>query len=80
MYSRALDTHATLNKKKDRDWITTTLSFIKTYVNDLGSEALMNAPQKESRLIDLVSAMKQAAETLDSGLSFHLPLDGPDDA
>lgn len=67
MLSQALDTHYRLEKPKDRDWLHILLSFLKSYVHDLGEALLMHEEDKASYVNDLVAAMKTSADDLDSG-------------
>lgn len=67
MLSRALDTHADLDKSKDTEWIHILLSFMKTYVDSQGRELLMHEEDKVEYLSRLVAALKVAVNTLDSG-------------
>lgn len=67
MLSRALDTHAKLNKEQDMEWIHILLAFLKACVEHQGSEMLMHEPDKLEYVSNLVKAMKSSASRLDSG-------------
>ncbi|KAF8212360.1 trafficking protein particle complex subunit 10 [Mycena galopus ATCC 62051] len=67
MLSLALDTHAELDKTKDREWIHILLSFLKTYVDTVGLELLMHEEDRVEYISRLVLAMRETATTLDSG-------------
>ncbi|KII88634.1 hypothetical protein PLICRDRAFT_110377 [Plicaturopsis crispa FD-325 SS-3] len=71
MLSRAIDTHEVLEKSKDRDWIHIMLSFLKTYVEDLGNEMLIPEDDKKTYVSRLVGAMHTAASELDSAYPDH---------
>jgi hypothetical protein len=67
MLSRALDTHAQLQKPKDREWIHILISFLKAYVEELGKELLMHADDKKEYVSQLVKELHIAAKELDAG-------------
>lgn len=67
MLSRAIDTHTALKKPRDREWIHIFLAFLKTYVNDKGTELVMSDEDIMKYTAGLVSALREAAEKLDSG-------------
>lgn len=67
MLSRALDTHAKLDKSKDREWIHILLSYLKTYIDVLGMETSMHERDKDAHISQLVEAMRVSAGELDSG-------------
>ena len=67
MLSRALDTHAKLNKERDMEWIHILLAFLKACVENQGSEMLMHESDKLEYVSNLVKAMKSSASRLDSG-------------
>ncbi|KAJ7156089.1 trafficking protein particle complex subunit 10 [Mycena crocata] len=69
MLSLALDTHASLDKSKDREWIHILLSFLKTYVDTVGLDLLMHEEDSEEYISRLVQAMRESATQLDSDLS-----------
>lgn len=69
MLSRALDTHAKLNKEQDVEWIHILLAFLKTCVEHQGSEMLMPESDKLEYVSNLVKAMKLSASRLDSDLA-----------
>jgi trafficking protein particle complex subunit 10 len=67
MLSRALDTHAALQRPKDREWIHILLSFLKAYVEELGKELLMHEDDKKEYVARLVDELHAAAIELDTG-------------
>lgn len=67
MLSRAIDTHAALEKPHDREWIHILLAFLKTYVNDRSTELVMSGQDIVEYIAGLVSALREAAGKLDSG-------------
>lgn len=67
MLSRAIDTHAALKKPRDREWIHILLAFLKTYVNDRNTELVVSDEDIEDYITGLMSALREAAENLDSG-------------
>ncbi|KAI9571283.1 hypothetical protein HD554DRAFT_2169127 [Boletus coccyginus] len=68
MLSRALDTHAALQKPRDREWIHILLAFLKTYTNDRSTELVTSDEGIKEYIAGLVSALRVAAEKLDSDL------------
>ncbi|KAJ6630673.1 trafficking protein particle complex subunit 10 [Mycena sp. CBHHK59/15] len=68
MLSLALDTHESLDKAKDREWIHILLSFLKTYVDTVGLDLLMHEEDSTEYISRLVEAMKDSAAALDSDL------------
>ncbi|KAF8136643.1 trafficking protein particle complex subunit 10 [Boletus edulis] len=68
MLSRAIDTHAALKKPRDREWIHILLAFLKTYVTDRSTELVMSEDDIMEYIAGLVSALREAAEKLDSDL------------
>lgn len=71
MLSQAIDTHAQLNKPKDREWIHILLSYLKTYIDELGNEMLMHEDDKAAYVGQLIAEMRSAAEGLESGRKVH---------
>ncbi|KAJ7940762.1 trafficking protein particle complex subunit 10 [Mycena leptocephala] len=69
MLSLALDTHAELDKTKDREWIHILLSFLKTYVDTVGLDLLMHEEDSVEYISRLVQAMRDSATMLESDLS-----------
>ena len=63
----ALDTHATLAKPRDREWILILLSFMKTYAESSGAELLMSEEDKVDYISLLSDQLKVAAESLQEG-------------
>jgi hypothetical protein len=72
MLSLALDTHAELDKTKDREWIHILLSFLKTYVDTVGLDLLMHEEDSVEYISRLVQAMRDSATMLESGGTFCL--------
>ena len=70
MLSRALDVHSDLNKPKDTEWIHILLSYLRTYVDILGTELLMHETDKVAYVGELVNGLKRAASVLEAGLSY----------
>ena len=68
MLSRALDTHADLQRPKDREWIHVLLAFLKAYVEELGKELLMHEDDKKEYISQLVGELHTAAIELDTGV------------
>lgn len=71
MLSHAVDTHAQLKKPKDREWIHILLSYLKTYVEELGNELLMHEDDKAAYVGRLIDEMRSAAEGLETGRIIH---------
>ncbi|KAJ7905373.1 trafficking protein particle complex subunit 10 [Mycena olivaceomarginata] len=69
MLSLALDTHAELDKTKDREWIHILLSFLKTYVETVGLDLLMHEEDSVEYISRLVQAMRDSATMLEADLS-----------
>ncbi|KAL0580266.1 hypothetical protein V5O48_001771 [Marasmius crinis-equi] len=64
----ALDTHAALDKPRDREWIHILLSFMKTYAETSGAELLMAAEDRVTYISHLIEQMKTAAAELQEDL------------
>ncbi|KAK7014963.1 trafficking protein particle complex subunit 10 [Favolaschia claudopus] len=69
MLSLALDTHAELDKTRDREWIHILLSFLKTFVDTVGLDLLMHEDDRVEYVSRLVQSMKDSATVLESDLS-----------
>ncbi|KAG6865627.1 hypothetical protein C0991_000914 [Blastosporella zonata] len=69
MLSKALDTHAHFEQKKDMEWIHIVLSYLKSYIDNLGSELLMHEQDKMEYISRLVESLHQAAVKLDADLA-----------
>lgn len=67
MLSRALDTHAEYKQDKDTEWIHILLSFLKTYIENSGSELLMHEDDKIAYVTQLVEDMRIATSKLEAG-------------
>ena len=67
MLSRALDTHANLDLPRNVEWIHIVLSFLKTYVEHIGSEMLMHEIDKVEYVSQLVKSLRTSVELLDTG-------------
>ncbi|TFK43010.1 trafficking protein particle complex subunit 10 [Crucibulum laeve] len=77
MLSRALDTHATLDKSQDVEWIHILLSFLKTYCEHRGTDLLLHEEDKLEYVSKLVNAMREAASQLENGWHHYtILLDG----
>lgn len=74
MLSRALDTHADLDKTKDVEWIHILLAFLKTYVDCQGMELLLHETDKIEYISQLVEALRVAAAGLPSGPDLIHPI------
>ncbi|KAF7983988.1 hypothetical protein HWV62_17458 [Athelia sp. TMB] len=70
MLSQAIDTHAKLNNPKDREWIHITLSYLKTYVEELGNELLLHEDDKVAYVGKLIAEMRNAAQDLESDFAY----------
>lgn len=68
MLSRALDTHSDMQKPKDTEWIHILLSFLKTYIENSGSELLMHEEDKTTYVATLVNDMGRVASELEAGM------------
>ncbi|KAF5386686.1 hypothetical protein D9615_001912 [Tricholomella constricta] len=69
MLSRALDTHDVYEQEKDTEWIHILLSFLKSYVDNQGSELLIYGEDKIEYVTRLVENLCQAASKLDADLA-----------
>ncbi|GLB35442.1 putative trafficking protein particle complex subunit 10, TRAPPC10 [Lyophyllum shimeji] len=69
MLSKALDTHADLQREKDTEWIHILLSFLKSYIDSQGSELLMHEEDKVEYITKLVDNLRQTASELESDLA-----------
>jgi len=67
MLSRAINTHAELERPRDREWIHILLSFLRTYTNDMSTE-LISENDEEQYITHLITALRTAASSLDSGM------------
>ncbi|KAG2020812.1 hypothetical protein CC2G_006114 [Coprinopsis cinerea AmutBmut pab1-1] len=70
MFSRALDTHKTLNKPQDTEWIHRILSFLKAYVENAGAETLLPCEDNRSYVAEFVNEMKNAASNLENDIRY----------
>lgn len=68
MLARALETHETAGKPKDREWIHVLLAFFKTYAESGGEELLLPEESKVTYVSRLMSALETAVSNLDTGL------------
>lgn len=75
MLSRAINTHAELERPQDREWIHILLSFLRTYTNDMSKE-LISEEDEGKYVTHLISALHTAATSLDSGICFLNTLTG----
>ncbi|KAG6918038.1 hypothetical protein DXG01_016893 [Tephrocybe rancida] len=69
MLSKALDTHANFQQEKDTEWIHIVLSFLKSYIDNMGLELLMHEDDKLEYVSKLVESLHQAATKLDADLA-----------
>ncbi|KAF8061615.1 trafficking protein particle complex subunit 10 [Lyophyllum atratum] len=69
MLSRALDTHADFQQEKDTEWIHILLSFLKSYIDNQGSELLIHEEDKVEYITKLVDSLRQAASKLEADLA-----------
>jgi trafficking protein particle complex subunit 10 len=67
MLSQALDTHAVLNKPKDTEWIHVLLSYLRTYIDNQGTELLLHEADKVAYVTELVNGLKSAVSELETG-------------
>ncbi|KAH7889469.1 trafficking protein particle complex subunit 10 [Phlebopus sp. FC_14] len=70
MLSRAIDTHAQLQRPRDREWIHILLAYLKTYVNDTSSDLLMSQEDLKEYATKLVNVLREGTERLDSDLVY----------
>ncbi|KAJ3796702.1 trafficking protein particle complex subunit 10 [Lentinula aff. detonsa] len=70
MLSRALETHETAGKPKDREWIHVLLAFFKTYAESGGTELLIPRESKGVYISQLTRSLETAVSDLDSDLSY----------
>ncbi|KAI6005747.1 trafficking protein particle complex subunit 10 [Pisolithus albus] len=68
MLSRAIDTHALLQKSRDREWIQLLLAFLRTYVTETNSEPLISH-NTNHYVTKLVTALREDSEKLDADLA-----------
>ena len=66
MFSKALDTHNTLEKPRDSEWIHRILAFLKAYIDNAGAETLLACGDLSAYVGDLVEHPLLHA-TLDEG-------------
>ncbi|KAG6836752.1 hypothetical protein H0H93_003831 [Arthromyces matolae] len=69
MLSRALDTHADYHQEKDTEWIHILLSFLKSYIDNLGLEVLIHQENQIEYISNLVESLQQAASNLDADIA-----------
>jgi hypothetical protein len=67
MLSQALDTYADLDKAKDTEWIHVLLSYLRTYIDNQGTELLLHEADKIAYITELVNGLKTAVSELESG-------------
>ena len=68
MLSQAIDIHAALGTARDQQWINIALSFLKSYVDDHGSDLLVPEDDKAAYVSRIVKALHDAVNNLDSGM------------
>ncbi|CDO72874.1 hypothetical protein BN946_scf185002.g59 [Trametes cinnabarina] len=66
MLNRALDIHAAAERPRDQEWIHILLHFLRAYVDDMGKDLLMSEEDGEAYISQLIRALKDAANELDS--------------
>jgi len=67
MLQRALYTHHQSEKPQDAEWVHMVLSFLKTYVENMDEEMLIQGYDKVEYVSTLVESLKQSLEALDNG-------------
>ncbi len=73
MLTRSLDLHATSEKPKDKDWVNVSLEYLKAYVQDMGKALLIATEDHVAYTENIVKALRQAAEELETGMSGVVP-------
>lgn len=68
MLSLALDTHQTLEKPKDGEWLHVLLSFLSAYSTH-GPDLLLTQEDSEAYLNGLITAMRTSANDLKQGMT-----------
>ncbi|ETW85992.1 hypothetical protein HETIRDRAFT_309755 [Heterobasidion irregulare TC 32-1] len=68
MLSQAIDIHAALGSARDQQWINIALSFLKSYVDDHGSDLLVTEDDKAAYVSRIVVALQDLANNIDSDL------------
>ena len=73
MLVQAIDTHSLLGTAKDRQWIDLALSFLGSYVEDLGQDLLMQDADRKAYVESLVLSLREAVSLAESGkCSYHM--------
>lgn len=67
MLVQAIDTHSLLGTAKDQQWVALALSFLGSYVDDLGEDLLMQEADKNAYVAGLVRSLGEAVSLLDTG-------------
>lgn len=70
MLVQAIDTHNSLGTAKDRQWIDLALSFLGSYVEDLGQDLLMQDADQKAYVEGLVASLGEAVGLPESGKTF----------
>ncbi|KZT11270.1 uncharacterized protein LAESUDRAFT_809238 [Laetiporus sulphureus 93-53] len=70
MRLQALTIHASSHKERDGDWISVVLEFLKAYVDDMGTELLMDVDDHKTYIAKLVAELRSAANALESDLLY----------
>ena len=81
MLSQALDTYVDLNKAKDTEWIHVLLAYLRTYIDNQGTDLLLHEVDKVTYITELVNGLKTAVSELETGrcsvigpfFCFHVP-------
>ena len=71
MLTRALDLHESVEKPHDKDWLSVLLEYLKAYVHDLGKALLITKDDHVAYTSSLVHALRQAAQSLETGSSTY---------
>lgn len=68
MRMQALTVHTSAEKARDEEWIHIVLDFLRTYVEDMGKELLMDVDDQLSYVVGLVTSLIEAARGLQADL------------
>ncbi|EIM89936.1 uncharacterized protein STEHIDRAFT_92528 [Stereum hirsutum FP-91666 SS1] len=71
MLVQAIDTHRLLGTAKDRQWVDLALSFLGSYVDELGEDLLMQETDKTAYVGGLVKSLGEAVGLLDTDMIHH---------
>ncbi|KAI0053990.1 hypothetical protein FA95DRAFT_1529824 [Auriscalpium vulgare] len=70
MLSQAIDIYSLSGTAQDQQWINIVLSFLRSYVEDLGRELLMQEDDKAAYLSKLIASLKDVVDNLETVLTF----------